>query len=51
MKILNKDVTLPEAATWSDVKTKSGCLIYIPFRSEYDADGYADYLKFEASNM
>jgi len=51
MKILNKDITLPEADTWSIIKTKSGCLIYILFRSEIDAINNDNWLKAEVAKL
>jgi len=51
MKILNKDVLLPEAETWSVVTSNSGCLIYVPFRTETDAIIHDDWLKSEATSL
>jgi hypothetical protein len=49
--ILNKDVLLPEAAAWSVVECKSGCLIYVPFKSETDAIIHDEWLKAEVAKL
>lgn len=51
VKILNKDVLLPETLLWSVVTTASGCTIYVPFRTEADAIKSDDWLKNEVANM
>ncbi len=48
---LNKDVTLPEAEAWSVVESKSGCLFYVPFKSETDAIMHDDWLKAEVAKL
>lgn len=51
MKILNKDVFLPEAELFSVVTTTSGCSIYVPFKSETDAIMHDDWLKTEIAEL